>query len=148
MTRHLLAATTFALCALGVLDAVPARACDVCQLQLKHRTGPYAITLAKDSPSTRLPRIRVTVANHGAGAVGMGGQGRSSRLVVNVVAPNYRMIDPVDASVAPERPALIRPRSSSTFVFKLLNRFNKPGVYRLNVTLRNVDSNVLTYRVE
>ena len=145
MTKHLLAATAFALV---VLDAVPARACDVCNLQLKHRTGPYAITLVKEPRPTRLPRIRITIANPGPRAVGVGGEGRSSRLVVNVVAPDYKLIEPVDAHVAPERPAVVRPGSSSTFDVKLRNQFAKPGVYRLNASLGNVDSNVLTYTVK
>jgi hypothetical protein len=133
---------------LAVLCPGPAPACDVCQLQLRHRTGPYAMTLVKESRSTRPARLRITIANRGSDTVPAGGDGRAARLVINVLGPDYRAIEPVDAYAAPERPAVVRPRSSSTFDIKLRQWFDKPGVYRLNASLGNVDSNILTYTIK
>jgi hypothetical protein len=139
---------TLAAIALAALPRVPASACDVCQLQLRHRTGPYAITLAKEARWSDRPELRITIANGGSRAVTVGGESRTSPLGVNVVAPTYKSIEPVDSYVAPIRPALVGPHATSTFRIKLRQRFDKPGVYRLNASLGNVDSNILTYSIK
>jgi hypothetical protein len=146
--RALLGALATAVLGFAVLSPVSAPACDVCQLQLKHRTGPYAITLVKESRWRRQPQILITIANGGPRAVAVGGVGSSSRFDVNVVAPNYKSIEPIDRYVAPGHPALVRPHSRFTFRMKLRQWFDKPGVYRLNASLGNVDSNILTYTIK
>ena len=135
---------------LGALVSAPspARACDVCQLKLTHRTGPYRIVLAKEGAwlARHAPQFRVTIVNPGPRPLVLG-DAPSSRVLLNSVAPNARVRMPI--IMAPRgRTRTVAARSRVTLYARYPVRLERPGVYRLNVSYGPVDSNILTYTVK
>ncbi len=125
----------------------PARACDVCNLQLTHRTGPYRIVLTKEGATVakKAPQLRVTIVNPGPRPLLLG-DSPSSRVVLNSITPNARAMFPI--AVAPRgRTKTVAPGSRLTLLARTQFPLNRPGVYRFNVSYGRVDSNIVTYTV-
>jgi hypothetical protein len=143
------AITLIAGLALGavVFAPSPAHACDVCNLKLTHRTGPYRIVLAKEGAwvAKKAPRLRVIIVNPGPRALVLG-DSPSSRVVINSVMPQARAITAI--RVAPRgRTKTVAPGSRVTLYTRAPFTIDRPGVYRLNVSYGRVDSNIITYTV-
>jgi|GEM_PF-3320415 len=135
--------------ALGAIVSAPspARACDVCNLRLTHRTGPYRIVVTKEGASVakKAPQLRVTIVNPGPRSLVLG-DSPSSRVVLNSVVPDARSIGAI--RVAPRgRTTTVAPGSRVTFNARTPFPLNRPGVYRFNVSYGPVDSNIVTYTV-
>jgi hypothetical protein len=146
--RGAVALTMGALLGAIVSAPSPARACDVCQLKLTHRTGPYRIVIAKEGArlARHAPQISVTIVNPGSPPLVLG-DAPSSRIMLNSVAPNARVRMPI--ITAPRgRTRTVAARSRVTFYARYPVRLDRPGVYRLNVSYGPVDSNILTYTVK
>lgn len=126
----------------------PARACDVCNLRLTHRTGPYRIVVTKvGAPvAKKAPQLRVTIVNPGPRPLVLG-YSPSSRVVLNSVVPDARSINVIP--VAPRgRSTSVAPGSRVTLYARTQFPLNRPGVYRFNVSYGAVDSNIVTYTVD
>jgi hypothetical protein len=119
-----------------------AASCDVCRLQLHHRSGPYSITLSKERWGGTRPRFLVRLTNRSAGALVLG---RSAPpFVLNFITPRYRGTERLRSG-----PRSTRVPSGSTFTFSgaFPYRLSAAGTYEMNVSFRNVDSTTLTYVV-
>jgi hypothetical protein len=135
--------------ALGAIVCAPspARACDVCNLRLTHRTGPYRIVVAKEGApaATKQQQLRVTIVNPGPRPLILG-DSPASRVMLNAIVPDARYSGPI--RVAPRgRTRTIAPRSRVTLYTNTPFALNRPGIYRLNVSYGPVDSNIVTYTV-
>ena len=131
----------------AVAAPCPADACDVCQLKLTHRTGPYRIVVTKEGApvAKKAPQLRVTIVNPGPRPLVLG-DSPSSRVVLNSVVPDARSIFPI--RVAPRgRTTTVAPGSRVTLYARTPFPLNRPGVYRFNVSYGPVDSNIVTYTV-
>ncbi len=125
----------------------PARACDVCQLKLTHRTGPYRIVVIKEGApvAKKAPQLRVTIVNPGPRPLVLG-DSPSSRVVLNSVVPDGRSIGTI--RVAPRgRTTTVAPGSRVTLFARTPFPLDRPGAYRFNVSYGPVDSNIVTYTV-
>ena len=135
--------------ALGAVVSAPspARACDVCNLRLTHRTGSYRIVVTKEGApvAKKAPQLRVTIVNPGPRPLVLG-DSPSSRVVLNAVVPDARSDFPIP--VAPRgRTRTVAPGSRVTLYARTPFPLNRPGVYRFNVSYGRVDSNIVTYTV-
>jgi hypothetical protein len=126
----------------------PARACDVCNLRLTHRTGPYRIVVTKEGASgaKKAPQLRVTIVNPGPRPLVLG-DSPSSRVVLNAITPNARASLPLYVA-ARGHTKKVAPGSRVTLYARTQFPLDRPGVYRFNVSYGSVDSNVVTYTVK
>ncbi len=147
MTRGALAVA--AGLALGAIVSAtsPARACDVCNLRLTHRTGPYRIVVTKEGAAIakKAPQLRVTIVNPGPRPLVLG-DSPPSRVVLNSVVPDARATYPLYVA-ARGHTKTVAPGSHVTFYARTSFPLSKPGVYRFNVSYGRVDSNIVTYTV-
>ncbi|MEA2786090.1 MAG: hypothetical protein QOF71_2194 [Candidatus Eremiobacteraeota bacterium] len=143
------AAIAFGLVLAAVVPAPSsARTCDLCQMRLTHRTGPYRIVLNKEGawlPKTA-PRFRVTIINGGPRRLVVGDAPPASRIVLNSVV-TYAGGGAKIRAPLPGLARTVAPRSRATLHARYTYGFDKPGVYRFNVSYGAVDSNILTYKV-
>jgi hypothetical protein len=144
--------TAAVLVGLALVATVPApssaRTCDLCQLQLTQRTGPYRIVAAKEGAwlAKKAPRIRVTIINPGLGPIVLGDSPASSRVVLNSVTPYARARETI--RTAPRGHTMTVPAGSrATLYARYPYQLGRPGVYRFNVSYGAVDSNILAYTV-
>jgi hypothetical protein len=135
--------------ALGALVIAPsaAHACDVCNLKLTHRTGPYRIVVTKEGPpvAKKAPQLRVVIINPGPRPLVLGDT-PTSRVVLNGIAPNARAMFPLSVA-ARGHTKTVAPRSRVVLYARTQFPLNRPGVYRFNVSYGPVDSNIVTYTV-
>ena len=135
--------------ALGTIVFVPsaARACDVCNLRLTHRTGPYRIVVTKEGAAVakKAPQLRVTIVNPGPRPLVLG-DSPSSRVVLNSITPNARASFPLSVA-ARGHTKMVAPGSRVTLYTRTQFPLDRPGVYRFNVSYGRVDSNIVTYTV-
>ena len=127
----------------------PARTCDLCQMRLTQRTGPYRIMLSQEGamlPRTA-PRFRVTIINGGPRRLLVGDAPPASRIVLNSVV-TYAGGGAKIRAPLPGLARTVAPRSRATLHARYTYGFDKPGVYRFNVSYGPVDSNILTYTVK
>ena len=124
-----------------------ARTCDVCQLQLTHRTGPYRIVVAKEGAwvAKKAPQIRVTIVNPGPRSIVLG-DSPASRVVLNSVTQYARARESIPAAPAGQTKT-VQAGSRVTLHARYPYVLGRPGVYRFNVSHGPVDSNILTYTV-
>jgi hypothetical protein len=116
--------------ALGAIVSAPgpARACDVCNLRLTHRTGPYRIVVIKKGApvAKKAPQLRVTIDNPGPRPLVLG-DSPSLRVVLNAVVPNARSNFPIP--VAPRgRTRIVAPGSRVTLYARTPFPLNRPGI--------------------
>ena len=134
----------------GIVPApVPGRTCDLCQMRLTHRTGPYRIVLNKEGawlPKTA-PRFRVTIINGGPRRLVVGDAPPASRIVLNSVV-TYTGGGAKIRAPLPGLAKTVGPHSRATLHARYTYGFDKRGVYRFNVSFGAVDSNILTYKVK
>ena len=136
--------------ALGAIVSAPspARACDVCNLRLTHRTGPYRIILTKQGApiAKKVPQLRVTIVNPGPRPLVLG-DSPSSRVVLNSIMPNARAMFALYVA-ARGHTKTVPPRSRVTLYASTQIPLNSPGVYRFNVSYGRVDSNIVAYTIK
>jgi hypothetical protein len=136
--------------ALGVIVSAPgpARACDVCNLRLTHRTGLYRIVVTKDGApvAKKAPQLRVTIVNPGPRPLVLG-DSPSTRIVLKGIARNARASFPLYVAARGLKKT-VAPRSRVTLYARTQFPLNRPGVYRFNVSYGRVDSNIVTYTVK
>ncbi len=135
--------------ALGAIVFPPsaARACDVCNLKLTHRTGPYRIVVTNEGApvAKEAPTLRVVIVKPGSRPLVLG-DSPSSRVVLNAVMPDARSMFPI--RVAPRgHTTTVAPRSRLTLYARTPSPLNRRGVYRFNVSYGRVDSNIVSYTV-
>ena len=139
-----------AVLALGAIAFAPspARACDVCNLRLTHRTGPYRIVVTKEGAAVakKAPQLRVVIVNPGPRPLVLGDT-PSSRVVLNSIAPNGRAILPLRVA-ARGHTKTVAPGSRATLYARTQFPLDRPGVYRFNVSYGPVDSNIVTYTIK
>jgi hypothetical protein len=138
--------------ATGALEPVSAHRCDVCHLQLAHRTGSYSVALKADravyAPGQPIV-IRLRIANAGPNPLFVDPDRQVRHFTVHIIAPGYK-------ETQPDRPL---PRSGraihagGSFLLPAhdLQRWDVMlkhlGTYRLNMSYGSVDSNTLTFVV-
>jgi hypothetical protein len=119
----------------------PAASCLACNLKLLHRTGLYLISIeARLSSSNRATVTGTIVSRPGEAS----GPHVETFGVLNILAPGYKSIEKI-SSLRPHLTFL--QGKAMTFSATASDRFGKPGLYRLNVSYGNVDSNTVEVTV-
>ena len=140
---------TVTLLALAILvfgtTSQPTRAhCSTCEFQFTKRSGSYVVQASKAgwATSSRAPRIRVTVLNKGSHTLMVAGTSASSLVALNFIGPRSRGTEVVRAA-----PSKVEAGSSESFYVTWSQQFGAPGVYRFNVSVGRVDSNIIAYTI-
>jgi hypothetical protein len=126
----------------------PAATCDACQLRLTSRTGPYQVKLFKETTAARAatPSMRVAIVNTSHRPLVIGSSALSSHVMLNFITPVVRGTEAIfrlpDGHVRK-----IAPGSTLMFHTTYPYRLGRPGLYRCNVSVGAVDSNILTFAV-
>lgn len=126
----------------------PAATCNVCQLRLTTRTGPYEVKLFKDTTvaGATAPSMRVSIVNTSRRPLVIGSTASTSHVVLNFITPVLRGTEAIFR--LPDRHVRkIPPGSTLMFHTTYPYRLGRPGLYRCNVSVGTVDSNILTYAV-
>ena len=139
-----LATAVLAVLVVALLRAAPAAGrCDVCNLKLQSRTGPYTIHLAKRAvPWTRAPQFVITLTNRSRETILVGGDDPRTRVTLNAVSAREKSMDAIELT---ESGAPVRVAPGRSVTFHALDPLAVSGVRGVNVTYRNVDSNILRY---
>jgi hypothetical protein len=139
------------LLALAIPSLAPASTgltCNVCNLRLTSRTGPYKIIAAKEaagSPSAA-PHIRVRIINDSSRPIVVGGSAPRTEVRLNFVTPGSRGTEVLRVGGS-GRPRNLPPKAFVSFEATYGYRLGRPGLYQFNVSYNGVDSNIVTYAV-
>lgn len=120
-------------------------------MHLQHRTGTYRIALSSDKASYNdgdPVNVTISIVNLGKLPLNVDPDAVAAQFTLSVIGPNFKVID--GAKVAPNDGRLaIKP--GDTFTFPTIDLQNwlgqplRPGLYSLDVSYGDVDSNVLTF---
>jgi hypothetical protein len=84
--------------------------------------------------------------NEAATSLLIGGASPNQTPLLNIIAPGYKLSERIRATEL-NRERSIPPKSVLSFSIRVPYKFGQPGVYRLNISYKKVDSNTLEFDI-